>query len=338
MLRNYAWSKASMGLYRMRSRWAVPVNLGVCVTNQCNLKCVYCMRETFKPPKGMIWLEDMKDILSRSPSISGVCIMGLCEPMLNPDMPAILTWLKSKGYSISFTTNGTVPFSLEMLNALTCVDDMAISIDSVNPEVFRAMRGTSLDGVLKTFQSIITYKLLMNLRKYDKPPVHVNAVITPETWPGIPKLIRFFEHTDITYLMFDPCTRPDFSRSTPFVLNDRPREFEKYRKIAHDSPLNVMGFDWMFVKSTNWKDCSLAWYSPFIHPNGDVYFCYKYDYILGNIYREDLLRIWNNGKAKAFRKALRTDTPPLQQCHTCNFARPKWQPGGDYEKNKRDSL
>jgi radical SAM protein with 4Fe4S-binding SPASM domain len=137
--------------------------------------------------------------------------------------------------------------------------------------------------------------------------------------------------------MLDPCTRPDFSTSDTFSFKEKPDDFEYYREVAKASPLKVIGFDWMFEPSYEWSGCHLSWTGPFIQPNGDMYPCYKYDYILGNVFTENPLRIWNNEKARAFRKALRTQDPPLNQCHSCNFARPKWQPGGAYNREKRDT-
>jgi sulfatase maturation enzyme AslB (radical SAM superfamily) len=41
-------------LYRKHSLEAIPTQLGLCMSNLCNIKCVYCMREKYKPPQGMI--------------------------------------------------------------------------------------------------------------------------------------------------------------------------------------------------------------------------------------------------------------------------------------------
>ena len=143
---------------------------------------------------------------------------------------------------------------------------------------------------------------------------------------------------DLAFLMIDPVSRPDYSPETPLVLDPERDELLEYRgkyaEAAKQSKLNVAGFDWLLEPSYEWEGCALAWQNIWIQPNGDTYFCYNYSYVLGNVFDSDPLEIWNNPKARAFRSALRTQHPPLKQCHCCNFARLGWQVGGVYIRTK----
>lgn len=313
------------------------------MTDKCNLNCPYCMRGQFTPPNGRFTLEKMKSLLKRMPYINGVCIMGLCEPFLNPDTPEIVRWLKDEGnYSLSLTTNGMVPLTSDMLECLLRVDDFVFSIDSADETTFKFLRGgADLKTVVGNMERLIRYKMSLGLGRMDNPPIHINAVITSRNFHQIPDLIRMLENyaADLTYLMIDPVTRPDYqSFEQPFVLQkDFEQYVPEYRRIAERSPLQVVGFDWMFAESIGWRDCCLAWNAMFLEPNGDVYFCYHYDYVLGNVFEEDPLKIWNNSLATSFRKNLRLATPPLKQCRSCNFARKGWQPEvGTYLKRAED--
>jgi len=301
------------------------------------------MRESFKPPNGALTLREIKSLLKRMPYISGVCIMGLCEPLLNPETPDIIRWLKDEGkYSISFTTNCTVDLDENKLDALTRVDDVALSIDTADPETFRILRGgANLERCMRNVKRIFNFKREKGLGRLDNPPIHVNAVITALNFHQIPDLIKMFEPyaKDLNYLMIDPVTRPDYSLEDPFILQREKflKHVDEYRTIAKKSPVQVIGFDWMFRESTEWNRCHLSWKGMFIEPNGDAYFCYNYRYVLGNVFKEDPLKIWNNHRAKAFRTQLLSPDPPVQQCHFCNFARTNWQPEGVYYERMEDA-
>jgi radical SAM protein with 4Fe4S-binding SPASM domain len=298
------------------------------------------MRESFKPPAGPMTLERVKTLLKRMPSCTGVCIMGLCEPFLNRETPDIIRWLKDKGgYSLSLTTNGMVDLDQDRLDALFRVDDMVFSIDTADPETFRYLRGgADLKRVIRNLERTLDFKKEKGLRKTDNPPIHINAVITDMNFYQIPDLIRMLEpYSDgVAYLMIDPVTRPDYSPFKPLL--QKRNEFDKYvldyRRIADQSSLKVVGFDWLFKESSGWGRCPLSWTSMFVEPNGDAYFCYDYEYVLGNVFKEDPMKIWNNSKAKHFRRRLLSPDPPVRQCRSCNFARAGWQEGGVYSEQK----
>lgn len=289
-------------------------------------------------------LKRVHKLLSWMPYISGVCIMGLCEPLMNPEAPEIIHWLKGHNYAVSLTTNGMVHLSKKLLDATIRVDDLVFSIDTADPGTFSYLRrGADLETVMGNMLRLLQYKRMMGLGRFDKPPVHINAVITSLNLHQIPDLIRMLEpHAgELTYLMVDPISRPDYQRfEEPLMLKQEMLHdsIDKYRKIAKESPLQIIGFDYMLQRSHEWGNCHLSWTAPFIQPNGDVYFCYDYKRVLGNVFQSDLLRIWNGSLARKFRNELRSDLPPVLQCHFCNFARSGWQSGGVYNRTKEDVI
>lgn len=347
-LRKKYWIWKANRLYKSKSLDGIPINLGVAMTDKCNVRCRYCMREQFTPPEGTITLDQMKYLIREMPYCIGVCIMGLCEPLINKEVPDIIRWLKDeKNLNMSLTTNGMIRLTDDVMDSLTRIDDFVFSIDTFDNETHKFLRpGTNLSFIITQLINLLQYKHDHGLGKFDNPPIHINSVITRQNWHQIPGLIKMLEPyaDELTYLMIDPVTRPDYQDfEEPLMLarGDFERDIDQFKKIARESPLNVIGFDWMFLPSYEWADCALSWNSMFIEPNGDAYFCYNYDYVLGNVFKEDPLKVWNSEKARRFRQQLLTDDPPLIQCHSCNFARPKWQPKGEYWQqgyDKRDVL
>jgi radical SAM protein with 4Fe4S-binding SPASM domain len=336
-----AWRGIAYSLHRVHSTYSVPTALGLCLTHLCNIQCAYCMRQKFTPKPGNMSLENIKYLLRKMPYISTITIQGLCEPYLNPETPAIITWLKNQGYHISFTTNGTIPLTGERLDCLRSVDDFVISIDTSDPETFTYLRGgAKLNIVKENLERVVEMKRKMGLGKHDNPPMHINAVITALNFNQMKDLIAMLEpyEDQITYLMVDPVSRPDYSKFNPLALeHDKSFELwiEDFKAYVAKSKIHVVGLDYMLQPSYNWRDCPIAPMNLWVEPNGDIYYCYGFDYVIGNVFTENPLLAFNNKKARSFRQKLLTGDPPLQQCHSCNFARPGWQIHGGYLAQSR---
>ena len=336
------WKGIAYILHRLHSQYAIPTALGICLSHLCNISCPYCMRQTFRPKAGPMTLENIKQLLKRMPYISTITIQGLCEPYMNPEAPAIIEWMKKEGYHISFTTNGMASLTGERLDCLRCIDDFVISIDTSDPKTFAYLRGgADLSIVMENFRRVINMKHSLGLGKHDNPPMHINAVITSLNFSQIPELIKMLEPyaDDITYLMVDPVSRPDYSTFEDPLALKHDGNFEtgicELKKIVAHSKLHVVGLDYMLSPSNQWRDCPLSWLDMWVEPNGDIYNCYGFDYILGNVFKDNPLLAFNSKKARDFRRQLLTNNPPLQQCHCCNFARPGWQLHGGYLAQSR---
>jgi radical SAM protein with 4Fe4S-binding SPASM domain len=222
------------------------------------------------------------------------------------------------------------------------LDSLVFSIDTSDPETFERLRlGANLNAVMANLRTVLEKKRSWGLKREDKPVVYVNAVMTSETFPQFPGLVRMLEPlaSQLLYLMVDPVTRADYQHFEPPFVTQRERFaylLPEYREIEKKSSLQIMGLDWMFEPSLYWRDCIMPWNSMFLEPNGDVYSCYHYARIFGNVWHDDPLAIWNSPEANRFRQELKTGGAPLRQCETCNFARRGWQTGGKYLRDKKD--
>ena len=276
------------------------------------------------------------------PYMWSITIQGLCEPFLNPECPEIIEWLKSQGYHISFTTNGMVPLTGKRLDCLRSVDDFVISIDTSDPETFTYLRGgAKLSAVMQNLRRVVEMKRSRGLSKHDNPPMHINAVITTLNFDQMPDFVKMLEpyEDEITYVMVDPVSRPDYSKFDPLAIEHDTAfvsKRDKLKEVFANSKIHVVGLDYMLEPSYNWKDCPMAWGDLWVEPNGDIYNCYGFDYVVGNVFKESPLLAFNSKKQRQFRRKLLTTNPPLMQCHSCNFAREGWQIHGGYLARSRE--
>jgi hypothetical protein len=82
---------------------------------------------------------------------------------------------------------------------------------------------------------------------------------------------------------------------------------EKFTPRVHitqgvDSPAEVRAY-FAGERDESKYECPLPWFWVMVDPRGDAYLCPRYK--LGNLHEEGLGEVWNGGRARAFRKALR---------------------------------
>ncbi len=123
------------------------------LTNQCNLQCVTCIRNSWDEPLGaMTWLTfgrivDGLRLLHHPPD---VLLGGLGEPLFHPDVVQMVSRLKALGSSVELITNGTLltrSMSKQLIDA--GLDRLWVSLDGASPESYQDIRlGAALPEVL----------------------------------------------------------------------------------------------------------------------------------------------------------------------------------------------
>lgn len=159
------------------------------VTTQCNLNCTYC--EDFGARRNgealMSTLEDAKQILDVvRGGVQNLWLTG-GEPLLAPHIFDLVTYARRdlRFRKLSLITNGTL--LSDHLNLLPLLDRLIISLDSTDPQTLasvslpEAQSDAVLTAVLES----------ASLQKRHNFKLILNAVITPETLPGMDALIEF---------------------------------------------------------------------------------------------------------------------------------------------------
>lgn len=161
---------------------AYPLNLDVEVTNRCNLRCPFCVREYDNEGTGYMSLELFRRICKEvKGKVPAMKLNWRGEPTLHPNLAEFVRLAKrAKVVEVMFNTNGTV-LDAEMAEKLIAagVDKVIFSIDSIRPERYREMRkGGELDDAL------INLHNLLKLREEagsETPHVRVQKIDFPST-------------------------------------------------------------------------------------------------------------------------------------------------------------
>ncbi len=160
------------------------------VTLQCNLNCAYC--EDFGSRRNHLvtpnpTAEDAKRILKVIRS--GVDRLWLTggEPLMVPHLADLLSYARQelKFREISLISNGTL--LSQNIALLPHLDRLIISLDLTDPQ---ALNKVSVpDAYIKTV--IDNAREAASLQRQYKYILMLNAVITPETLPGMDELLAF---------------------------------------------------------------------------------------------------------------------------------------------------
>jgi len=149
-----------------------PVRLEIEPTNVCNGKCIFCPRSEMKREKGYMDLEKLRDFLERFMTYREtmwlnrgkrnkypiMVLCGLGEPLLHPKIFDIIRMGRDYDFPVQLVTNGsTLSPKLGKKMIESDLNNLAISIHSLNPETYNKLTGLNLEDVLPRVESILEY-------------------------------------------------------------------------------------------------------------------------------------------------------------------------------------
>jgi MoaA/NifB/PqqE/SkfB family radical SAM enzyme len=158
------WREARMVARGLHSA-AHPVLAQIVPIRRCNLACTYC--NEFDNHSAPVPLETLRARIDHLGRLRTANIeIGGGEPMLHPDLDALIRRIRARGMMAGLITNGyfLVPKRIEQLNAAG-LDFLQISIDNVEP-----------DDVSKKSLRLLDQKL-QHLKAHARFDVNINSVL-----------------------------------------------------------------------------------------------------------------------------------------------------------------
>jgi radical SAM protein with 4Fe4S-binding SPASM domain len=131
---NNITAQSSLSKSRMRPDAGIALGLGL--TNECNLACVFCYRDPTRADR--LSLDQVEAVMDRLPVRS--VNLGTGENGMHPDFKAILAYLRTKPVKLTITSNGHSVAVLED-NELSAFHDIEFSLDYATQAEQDAQRG-----------------------------------------------------------------------------------------------------------------------------------------------------------------------------------------------------
>src|SRR5258707_15593342 len=123
----------------------LPRSIYIEPTSRCNELCQQC-------PRTLLSREDDRDlsfdnfryIVDQFPVLDRVVLHGLGEPLLNKDLPRMVSYLKARGTYVLFNSNGialTAKRGQQLIDA--GLDEYRLSMDGATRETYTHVRGVA---------------------------------------------------------------------------------------------------------------------------------------------------------------------------------------------------
>ena len=159
--------------------------LRIALTSRCNLRCLYCHHEGEVEPNGEI-SDEMVVGVARAAAALGVRSLKLTggEPLLRQSLAGLGAQMPPT-LKISLTTNGIYLAEQAEELAQAGLDRVNVSLDSLKPEVYRAItcgREKDLERVMQGLDAAAAAGLL---------PIKLNVVVLKQNEAEIPAIIDF---------------------------------------------------------------------------------------------------------------------------------------------------
>lgn len=272
-----------------------PFSATFAVTNRCNLRCSYCNCPMIDPAQ--LSLAQIERLFDRLRDM-GIRRLGLAggEPMVRPDLGAIVAAAKRRGFFVSVNSNLTLyhrhPERLER------ADLVYTSLDG-DREAHDAARGPgAFEGVLEAIAQLVR-----------KKPVIAICVVTEHSIDQAARLLDRAQEMGFRMHFQPQCTDTEIVRGAlaPSLSNERLRSFWNGLLDAKRRGRPVVSSTPYLEFLSRWDDFAVSAYADpsercaagrgylYVDPHGRAYAC---AYTKGKMTSVDLLaddwrRVWD---------------------------------------------
>lgn len=323
-------------------------------THSCNLRCTMCHVSYEKPEKTILDI----GLLNRLKPVRGKWLIlgSVYEPTMHPKFIELIDILNGLDMKIELTTNGTLLNSATVDSlAQSNLKNVTISFDGCKKNTFESIRRNAnyentLDRIIGLFNKLHPKRIHLTINntimnnnideiegsirlweQYNVDHMRIIAMVIRSN-DEFHKNQSLVDATDEFYKYLEEASRivieEEFklSVSSPGFYN----EMEIKRRYPHNFiddivksdnphatiPFNVRPYYLSGYYPGMHVDCKSAFKQLRIMHNGDVQLCYQF--VIGNLYQNDLEDIWYGEKADKVRRAL-LRSPKI--CNSCDYFR-----------------
>lgn len=328
----------------------LPFDLQIEVTTTCNLRCIMCYGTMPMPPARHLRFDAFQRVVDQIPNLYRVVPQGIGEPLLNPDLMAMVDYAARRGCAVDFHTNAML---LTEARATRLIDDglaaLTVSIDAATAETFEAIRpGSRFAQIVENLERLRDMK---RARRARFPQLRFHVVAMKPNLAEMPDILRLAHRLDVEMVIISPvyAAAPsmepltvspqewqdlrqldDLARELGLALHFTIREVEELANGAaapllwpsdplprSAEPAATPPASEPTPRASSVRrraPCRYPWTSMYVGVNGDVHPCCASlasgGYKLGNVFEAPVNEIWWGEKYQAFRRRMTDAAAP----------------------------
>ncbi len=289
----------SRNFYNIFKHYRVPPSLQLEPTNNCNLRCTVCSRDTVTRSHGFMSYPLFKNIIDEASKIGvkRIHFYNHGEPFLHPQIIEMITYMKEKGMGLTLSTNGMFldnQMGEQLLSAGVNTNDyLRFSIYGHSKQVHEGiMRNVCHKTVLSNIDNLI------RLREMKKLPGPIYEVIFHRCDENAAEEKQFYSYWK---------TRVDRT----IMAGDISVSYANF-KISDVPPARSRTSTCLNL----WERMTVLW-------NGDVVSCISDldgERIFGNLENETIINVWRSEGLRELKiRHQIKDFKNLQLCEYCDW-------------------
>lgn len=298
-----------------------PYTLMIEPTNICNLSCPTCPTGSGKlnRPKRIMTFDEFEIIISQIKNyVTEILLWNYGEPFLNKDLLKMIKCASSADIDVITSTNSQFFKSEEFcMNVVKSgLKHLIVCLDGADQETLSKFRKKAdYNDIINGIKLIIAAKKELSLKI---PIVELQFIV-----------MKHNEHQRETMKQIAKQLSVDIYCEKTVGVDFNDPDFQYLVKelvpIGVSSSRYVLKQDGTFaLKGEIPNNCHFIDCSAVINSDGTVTPC-CYDlysnYIMGNIFSENLKMIWMNKKYRDFRRQIKTDRRSIPICNICSEGR-----------------
>jgi len=293
-----------------------PVRIRMELTNECNLRCVFCYESYFSVKKEHL---SMHEFVKLSPFLAKAKFFTFftkSEPLMAKNLFPALEHCKDMGAVSYFSTNA-IPLTEAMSERLVDLGltFMQVSINVFGKEYAKVYRGGTIERLEENLRVLNEVK---HRKNSDKPHLRLSFCSTKTSVVNLMEAVRFAKRFEFSQgVQVTPVFAVGLDQVNETYESD-PAYFDQYYDRARILADELKVPFWIIANPQSKNEnvyCYDPWESINIEPNGQVYPCSVSTQVMGNINEQSIEEIWNSPRYQDFRS--RVNIPGENQNEDC---------------------